>query len=77
MATFLRERTRQLVERYKSDIMEDRQLRVGRVYEAVSEIACPRIEVNGVKFHHFRCVLRDCSECKNQYKPVSYKSTSE
>ena len=41
-----RERTKQLVERYKSDIMGDRQLRVGRVYEAASEITCPRIEVN-------------------------------
>ena len=35
---------------------------------------CAPTKINGEKLHKFACVLGECDECKDRYKPFSYEA---
>ena len=67
----------QTLDTYKDEVWAGGRLKNERVFDAASAITCSRVEINGIKFHPFRCVLRDCSKCKDKYEPVQFESSCD
>jgi hypothetical protein len=53
--------------KYKSEVTTNGILRPPRVWDAASQLACPKVEVKeedtGRCFHRFSCVLGKCGDC--------------
>ena len=72
----------EIVEQYKRELLVNGTLPVAKdelkddcVSKAVDRMTCSRKEVNGKKFYRFECVVGDCPDCKDKYKPPTFEET--
>ena len=64
---------REKLNQYKSEIMNENELKIKKPSHAADMLACEPLEINGIKVHKFACVVRDCQICKDNYKPIQYE----
>ena len=59
-----------LLKKYQDEIMDgENSLRYNCMPDVINAVTCAPIEINGEKLHKFACVLGECDDCKDSYKP--------
>ena len=70
--TILRRLSWSACKNYEDEIMDGEKLKYDQASKMVDAITCPSLEINVESLHKFACVMWECEECKDMYKPISY-----
>ncbi|KAL7554297.1 hypothetical protein ACHAWF_018122 [Thalassiosira exigua] len=62
---------------YEAETLDSNIMKIHRASQAIDEITCPSLTINGITLPRFHCALGECVNCVDKYTPNAFEASCD